>query len=194
MTGIALPARPVARWGLLSLALAAIVIARWAAALRLVADPILVGLGFGACLLALGIAGGAKAGLPRARALPIGLAGGAVLVIVALVARGGSPLSTFPTGVPFLPWALATVLVAVGEEAVLRGVLFDALDEHRGAIVAILGTSVAFALIHVPVYGWHVVPLDFGVGMWLAGLRLLAGGIGAPAAAHALADLATYWL
>ena len=194
MTAIALPGQRLARWGPVSLALAAIVIVRWAAALRLVADPVVIGFGFGACLLALGIAGGARAGLPRAGSLPIGLAGGAVLVIVALVARGGSPVSTFPTGVPFLPWALATVLVAVGEEAVLRGVLFDALGARGGAMVAILGTSVAFALIHVPVYGWHVVPLDFGVGMWLAGLRLLTGGIGASAAAHAIADLATYWL
>jgi len=65
---------------------------------------------------------------------------------------------------------------------------------RRGTIVAILGTSLLFALIHVPLYGWHVVPLDFGVGLWLAGLRLLSGGVAAPAIAHTIADLATYWL
>ncbi len=194
MTAITLSGRPLAKTSLVALGLTAIVIARWAVALRLVADPILIGLGFGACLLALSLAGGTRAALPRPWSFPIGLAGGTVLVLVALLARGGSPVSTFPVGVPFLPWALATVLVAVGEEVVLRGVLFDALDERRGAIVAILGTSVAFALIHVPVYGWHVVPLDFGVGLWLAGLRLLSRGVAAPAVAHAIADLATYWL
>ncbi len=194
MTAIAPPARALARSGLVALGLSAIIVVRWAAALRFVADPIVIGFGFGTCLLALAVAGGARATMPRDRSLPVGLAGGAVLVLVALVARGGAPLSTFPTGVPLLPWAAATVLVAVGEEVVLRGVLFDALGARGGALVAILATSIAFALIHVPVYGWHVVPLDFGVGLWLAGLRLISGGVGAPATAHAIADLATYWL
>ncbi len=194
MTAIAQPRQPLARPGLVALGLSVIVIARWAVALRLVADPILVGLGFGACLLALGVVGGARVALSRPASLPIGLGGGAVLVIVALLARGSSPVATFPTGVPFAPWALATVLVAIGEEVVLRGALLDALDVRRGTIVAILGTSLLFALIHVPLYGWHVVPLDFGVGLWLAGLRLLSGGVAAPAIAHTIADLATYWL
>jgi hypothetical protein len=48
--------------------------------------------------------------------------------------------------------------------------------------------------MHVPLYGWHVVPLDLGVGLWLAGLRLATGGIAAPAIAHTIADLATWWL
>ena len=55
-------------------------------------------------------------------------------------------------------------------------------------------TSVVFALLHVPLYGWHVVPLDLGVGLWLAGLRLISGGVAAPAVAHVVADLATWWL
>jgi len=55
-------------------------------------------------------------------------------------------------------------------------------------------TSVAFALMHVPLYGWHVVPLDLGVGIWLGGLRLLGRGVAAPALAHVLADLVTWWL
>ena len=59
---------------------------------------------------------------------------------------------------------------------------------------AVLVTSVVFALMHVPLYGWHVVPLDLGVGLWLAGLRLATGGIAAPAVAHTIADLATWWL
>lgn len=60
--------------------------------------------------------------------------------------------------------------------------------------MAIAVTSLAFALIHVPLYGWHVVPLDLGVGVWLAGLRLASGSVAAPAIAHALADLATWWM
>ena len=33
-----------------------------------------------------------------------------------------------------------------------------------------------------------------GVGLWLAGLRLATGGVAAPAIAHTVADLATWWL
>ena len=72
--------------------------------------------------------------------------------------------------------------------------LFDELDARLGAIAAVFATSVLFALMHVPLYGWHVVPLDLGVGLWLAGLRLATGGIAAPAMAHTIADLATWWL
>jgi membrane protease YdiL (CAAX protease family) len=61
-------------------------------------------------------------------------------------------------------------------------------------VAAIVVTSVAFALMHVPLYGWHVVPLDLGVGIFLGGLRLASGGIAAPAVAHAVADIATWWL
>ncbi len=84
--------------------------------------------------------------------------------------------------------------MAIGEEAILRGALFDAIDEAGGLLAAVVLTSVAFALIHVPLYGWHVVPLDLGVGVWFAGLRLVSGRVAAPAIAHALADLATWWL
>jgi hypothetical protein len=48
--------------------------------------------------------------------------------------------------------------------------------------------------MHVPLYGWGVVPLDFGVGFWFAGLRLTGGGVAAPTIAHVIADLSTWWL
>jgi membrane protease YdiL (CAAX protease family) len=53
---------------------------------------------------------------------------------------------------------------------------------------------VVFALMHVPLYGWHVVPLDLAVGLALGGLRVATRGVAAPAVAHAVADLATWWL
>jgi membrane protease YdiL (CAAX protease family) len=95
---------------------------------------------------------------------------------------------------PFLLWALITIVVASAEEAVLRGVLLDRLEAVAGLAPAVAVTTVAFALIHVPLYGWHVVPLDLAVGLVLAGLRLSTAGLAAPAAAHAVADLATWWL
>ncbi len=194
MTTIVLTGRPFARPVLLVLGLTAVVLARWAVAVNLVADPILVGLAFGAGLVVLATAAGSTARWPSVGPVAAGMAGGAVLVVVALVAAGGTGAPNALPAIPFVPWAVATVLVATGEEAVLRGVLFDAIGERRGAVSAIIVTSACFALMHVPLYGWHVVPLDFGVGLWLAGLRLLTGGIAAPALAHAIADLATYWL
>ena len=95
---------------------------------------------------------------------------------------------------PFLPWAAITILVASGEEALLRGRLFDAIRGAGGVVPAVLVTTVAFALMHVPLYGWHVLPLDLAVGLGFAGLRLLTRGVAAPAAAHAVADLATWWI
>ena len=76
----------------------------------------------------------------------------------------------------------------------LRGVLFDRLERVAGLAAAIALTTLAFALMHVPLYGWHVVPLDLAVGLVLAGLRIWTRGLAAPVAAHAVADLATWWL
>jgi len=94
----------------------------------------------------------------------------------------------------FLPWAAITVLVATAQEVLIRGVLLDWLENVGGIALAILLTSAVFALMHVPLYGWHVVPLDFAVGLGLAGLRLTSRSLVAPAAAHTVADLASWWL
>lgn len=195
MSAIAVPAAmPPVRTILIALGLTAVVFGRWAATASLVAGPITVGMLFGAGLLAVGLAAGSRVERPGGRSIAIGLGAGAILVCVAVLGRGGSSASTFPPGVPFAPWALATVLVAMAEELVLRGALLDAIAERGGLPVAIAVTSAAFALMHVPLYGWHVVPLDLGVGLWLAGLRIAFGGVAAPGIAHAVADLATYWL
>jgi membrane protease YdiL (CAAX protease family) len=211
--------RDLVRAGGLGLALAGLVAAR-AAAIRVgVGDPIASGLLFGLALLALaaldrrqpwpalwarlavrtGPAVRARAAVraPSRRAVGIGVAGGLALVALALLGRAvaGAPVlppvfraDLFPT------WALATVVVATGEEAALRGRLLRRLAGPLGLAGAVLVTSAAFALMHVPFYGWRVVPLDLGVGVFLAGLRIAGRGIAAPAIAHAIADLATWWL
>jgi membrane protease YdiL (CAAX protease family) len=174
--------------------LALIVGVRWAGT-RAGADPLVLGAFFGAGLLALARR---RPRPPAARNLLLGALAGLALVVLtsAAAAVAGSHL---PTGLgrpaaPFPSWAAITVLVASGEEALLRGRLFDASRRAGGAGAAILVTTVAFALLHVPLYGWHVVPLDLAVGLGLAGLRLATRGIAAPVAAHAVADLATWWL
>lgn len=182
--------RPV--WILL--ALAVVVGARWAATVG-DAPPYLVGALFGIAFIALARAGGLRFSIPRPSALLIGLAGSVVLVALAIGASqlAGQPIRAVPR-TEFAAWALVTIVVATAEELVLRGALFDALRDSLGVWVAIAITSAVFALMHVPLYGWHVVPLDLGVGVFLAGLRLASGSVAAPAVAHVVADLATWWL
>ena len=91
-------------------------------------------------------------------------------------------------------WAVTVTLVAAAEEVAIRGALFSALDGVAGPAAAVVITTVAFALIHVPFYGWHVMPLDLAVGAWLGGLRLWSGSASAPAVAHIFADLSAFWL
>lgn len=182
--------------------LAGIVAARWWAT-RAGLDPLAIGAAFGAALAVLAVTRPGSP-LPRARrgragaAAGLGIVFGLVLVVVVLVAPALSGSTTVPglgrPAAPFVPWAMITILVASGEEALLRGRLFDALRNAGGLLPAIVVTTIAFALMHVPLYGWHVVPLDLAVGLAFAGLRLLAGSIAAPAAAHAVADLASWWV
>ena len=207
MMAIAIPllGRPRARpsaWAeasLIAVGLGAIVVARWAAT-RLGLDPVAVGFAFGAGLVALVLASRpGRAVDPRLlRGLALGLVFGAVLVWIAIVgpALGGVPAvpGLGRPSVPFGPWVLVTVLVAVSEEGVLRGVLFDRVARAGGIAFAVIATAALFAVMHVPLYGWHVLPLDLAVGLGLGGLRVLTRGVTAPAAAHALADLATWWL
>jgi membrane protease YdiL (CAAX protease family) len=201
MSAIALrPQSRIARPTLILAGLAGIVGVRWAATVNATAGAVAIGLVFGLGLIAVAFAGGWRP-MPERRlavaagaaGVVAGVAGGAVLVLLAVVTRSGQ-LPWLAPPAAFGPWVAVTMLVATAEELVLRGALFDELHLSLGTAGAVLVTSVVFALMHVPLYGWHVVPLDVGVGLWLAGLRLVTGGIAAPAIAHTIADLATWWL
>jgi membrane protease YdiL (CAAX protease family) len=182
--------------------LATIVGGRWWAT-RAGLDPLAVGAAFGLALAALAIVRRPLRNLrvpgrELGTGIVIGIGFGLVLVALVLIgaAIGGSTLvpGVGRPATAFLPWAAITILVASGEEGLLRGRLFDGLRHAGGLLPAIVVTTVAFALMHVPLYGWHVVPLDLAVGLALGGLRLATGGVIAPASAHALADIATWWL
>lgn len=177
------------------------------------ADGLAVGTAFGLALAALWVVA-ASPDIVRGRLIPalrgpgatrqLGLAAvagvgfGLALVAVAIVGAsvGGSPIvpGLGRPAAPLLPWAAITFVVAAAEEGILRGVLFDRLRDAGGLVPTIAITTIAFALMHVPVYGWHVVPLDLAVGLGLAGLRLTTGRVVAPLAAHVTADLATWWM
>ncbi len=185
-----------AAWIALLLGLAVAI--RWAAIVGAVSDGIVVGAAFGSVLAFGAVLSGWRpsplGGRRLASGAALGLAGGTALVALAVATRWPGPWLPFDPAPAFVPWAAVTILVATAEEVVLRGALFRALADGAGWTAALLGTSILFAVLHVPLYGWHVVPLDLGVGLFLGGLRLLTGGTVAPAVAHVVADLATWWI
>lgn len=144
------------------------------------------GLVFAAALLVLAAAARVRVPASR-RSVLIGLGGlalvvGPVLLDQAVTLRPLRGTQGFPT------WAAVVLVVASAEELFLRGALYDAITSARGETVAIVIGAVLFGLLHVPLYGWHVLPLDLAVGLVLGGLRQGAGTPLAPAVAHVGAD------
>ena len=119
---------------------------------------------------------------------------GAVVLCVPAALRHFAGAATIVSGHGYALWSVGVVAVASAEEALLRGSLYRAVEQRAGAVAAVALTSVAFAMVHIPLYGWAVVPLDLAVGVWLGVLRAVSGSVLAPAVAHSLADLAGWWL
>jgi membrane protease YdiL (CAAX protease family) len=150
------------------------------------------GLAFAAALAVLTAVAGTTTRLSW-RTAGMGLAGAVVLCVPAVLTRLAADQSHRPGG-SFLTWAVVVAVVATAEEAFLRGALFDAIDSWRGPVPAIAIGAVCFAALHVPLYGWHSVPLDTAAGLWLGALRRGGGSWTAPAITHIAADLAAWWL
>ena len=124
--------------------------------------------------------------VPRGRRLlsPVLVAG------VGIAAVGASRLvvgAVVPLSLPAAAVAL-NVLAAVSEEAFFRRFLYGRL-EALGAPIAVGATALAFALIHVPLYGWVALPVDLGAGLLLSWQRWASGSWAAPAATHVVANL-----
>lgn len=125
------------------------------------------------------------------------------IAVAATLLLAGVPLAVHlrtgghPLPVTALPaWAAVVALVATSEEWVFRGVgwrLLGAVDRW-GQAPRIVILAVAFALMHVPFYGWRAVPVDFAAGLVLGFVRAVTGRWQACAATHLLADLAGWWL
>ncbi|GAC1609301.1 MAG: hypothetical protein NVS3B26_09860 [Mycobacteriales bacterium] len=176
--------------GLLTVGFAVAVLARLAVGGPGPAQSPPAGLLFAALLLVLAAA--ARTRVPvTCRAGVVGLAGTAVLCVPVALSRGGSPLHG-TTG--FTSWAIVVTVVATAEEVFLRGTLYDAVAAALDQRAAIVVAAVAFALLHVPLYGWHVVPLDLVVGLVLGELRRTTGTAAAPAVTHVGADLVGWFL
>jgi membrane protease YdiL (CAAX protease family) len=152
------------------------------------------GIVFVVSLLALAAFAGVRPRLPAPGALAIGLVGGAVLVACSLIGRPVVALHPYAALPQLVTWTPLVTLIAIGEEALLRGALFSAAQVRWGTAAALAVSTLTFAAMHLPLYGLAAMPLDLAVGLWLGGLRVLTGGFAAPAAAHAAADLASGWL
>jgi membrane protease YdiL (CAAX protease family) len=134
-------------------------------------------------------------GAPTYTGTLLGVVGGVMLVVLA-AGLPRTPLHVWPRpiGMMVVTWTAIVAVISVAEELVFRGVLFDAVARAGGVAVACVVCAVAFAVVHVPLYGWQALPLDVGVGVWLGGLRIVSGGVVAPAVAHTVADLGAWLL
>lgn len=82
----------------------------------------------------------------------------------------------------------ASLAGAVAEEVFFRRLVYDALARW-GAPVAVIGAAIAFAAIHVPAYGFMVIPLDLTAGLVLGWQRWATGTWTVPAATHVVANV-----
>jgi hypothetical protein len=149
---------------------------------------------FAVALLLVAIAAGWRLGRPRPAAVALGIAGGGVLIGSWLVAGGLPSVEVAPINAGLALWTPLVAVVAVAEEVAMRGALFDAIRSWCGDGGALVATTLLFAVLHVPLYGIGSLPLDLAAGMLLGGLRIVSGGVLAPALAHVIADLAGGWL
>lgn len=157
-----------------------------------VAADVPAALVFAVALLAVAATAGTRVPVDP-RAVLLGL-GGLALVCAPVALQHALTTAPVHGTSGFFGWAAAVAVVATAEEVFLRGALYDATDEVWGAGAAVLLGAVCFALLHVPLYGWHVLPLDLAVGVVLGGLRQSAGTPAAPAITHVGADLVGWFL
>jgi membrane protease YdiL (CAAX protease family) len=160
----------------------------------LLARPALGGVPAAVPLLAAGYValGGAAVAVPRPTtgrggAGPLGRAVPLVLGVVAVAGAGvvAGPVPDRRVGAAAAGLAL---VAAVAEEALFRRVLYDRLEQF-GPALAVLGSAVVFALVHLPAYGLAAMPVDLGAALLLSWQRYASGRWTVPAATHAVANL-----
>jgi membrane protease YdiL (CAAX protease family) len=120
---------------------------------------------------------------PGRRALPVLGVGVLAFGLGRLLAGGppaGPPATAFLVGL--------NTLAAVAEEAFFRRLVYGALLVS-GPAVAVAGSAVLFAAVHVTVYGLWVLPLDLAAGLLLGWQRQSTGSWAVPAVTHAVANL-----
>jgi membrane protease YdiL (CAAX protease family) len=160
----------------------------------LLARPVVGGLPFGVVVLAGGylallVGGLAVPGARRGQAdtAPLGWPLPLVIGVGAVVGATivGGPVADRRVGVAA---GVLAVLAAVAEEVLFRRVLYDRLLAF-GVVVAVVGSAVGFALVHLPAYGLAAMPVDLGAAMLLSWQRYASGRWTVPAVTHVVANL-----
>ncbi len=130
--------------------------------------------------------------LPAARvpALRAGRRSTTLVVLIGVVAFavGRAVVGGHPPTTATLFLVATNTLAAVAEEAWFRRLWFGLLAP-AGDGLAIAGSTVLFAVVHVSIYGAWVLPLDLAAGLLFAWQRSATGSWGAPAVTHAVANL-----
>jgi len=125
------------------------------------------------------------------------IAVGSCAVLVIFHVSNRYALGVLPMLVPhrmlgsvFIAGVVVSVLNALFEEVVFRGVFFDAIEAPCGDWVAVAATAAIFGYAHM--HGYPSGPLGAllaGIyGLALGWLRVVTGGIGLPVIAHITAD------
>jgi len=125
------------------------------------------------------VAAGTSPSLSRTVVLIVGVAA----VCSTLVLPRAAPLAHTPLIVAM------SIGAAVSEELFFRRLVFGTLVRWSVG-VAIVGSAVSFAAVHVPLYGPAVFGVDLGAGLLFGWQRWASGNWHASAATHALANLA----
>jgi membrane protease YdiL (CAAX protease family) len=136
-------------------------------------------LAVGAAALAQSVPASGDRPLPPAAVLAVGVT--AVLV----ASRIGGPRFPVPMGAGTVT---LNALAAVSEEVFFRRFLFGRLVAY-GAALAVGGSALLFALVHVPAYGVAAFWVDLGAGLLLSWQRWASGGWATPAITHVAANL-----
>jgi len=117
----------------------------------------------------------------RTTALAVGL-GVAAFALGRLIGGGTAPAS------PTARLVALNTLAAVAEEAFFRRFVYSALVPS-GPFVAVTGSALLFALVHLTVYGAWVLPIDLAAGLVLGWQRWATGSWRVPAITHAFANV-----
>ena len=83
---------------------------------------------------------------------------------------------------------VALVVAAIAEELLFRRLIYGWLLRW-GVVLAIAGSAVAFALIHLPAYGAASLGINLAVGLLFGWQRHHSGSWTAPALTHVVANL-----
>jgi membrane protease YdiL (CAAX protease family) len=81
------------------------------------------------------------------------------------------------------------VLASLAEEALFRRLIYGALLERGGPVLAVAGSTLLFAAVHVSIYGYWVLPLDLAAGAVLGWQRWATGSWLVPGITHIVANL-----